>query len=292
MLLRSYSSLCVFVAAARGGEVLRCSHDACREHTPETPDPDCCGMRGHTFCAPGFEHSKFLSVAVGGKFKPPRGYFYECPSAYGGNTCCTPIGGTLQVGNGSAADDGRDDYPVDAIPIAEGLAGVGTCPVATLDALNRGRQSDLCREDYCDPEIVYKVCKDWTPCKASLVAAYGEEAGLKFDDACFKGVGVFIALAVVLPICFICLGVLIGKCCLQRRSRRRGAEERVAFTTAEGGVGGLTLGQLQPAQTAPHYDAEAVDPLARIETLKRLLDAGAIGEGEYHGMKAEMLSRI
>ena len=131
---------------------------------------------------------------------------------------------------------------------------------ATLDALNRGRQSGLCREDYCDPEIVYKVCKDWTPCKASLVAAYGEEAGLKFDDACFKGVGVFIALAVVLPICFICLGVLIGKCCLQRRSRRRGAEERVAFTvftTAEGGVGGLTLGQLQPAQTAPHYDAEA-----------------------------------
>ena len=107
---------------------------------------------------------------------------------------------------------------------------------ATLDALNRGRQSGLCREDYCDPEIVYKVCKDWTPCKASLVAAYGEEAGLKFDDACFKGVGVFIALAVVLPICFICLGVLIVKCCLQRRSRRRGAEERVAFTTAEARV--------------------------------------------------------
>ena len=34
------------------------------------------------------------------------------------------------------------------------------------------------------------------------------------------------------------------------------------------------------------------DPLARIEKLKALLDAGAIHEGEYHGMKAEMLSRV
>ena len=95
----------------------------------------------------------------------------------------------------------------------------------------------------------------------------------------------------------IAIAVLIAVGCLKRCHRRRGAEERIAFAAAEGGAaeGGaaaVQLGQLQPAQTAACYDAEAVDPQARIETLKRLLDAGAIGEGEYHGMKAEMLSRI
>ena len=35
-------------------EAGECERDACREHSPERKDNDCCGIVGQTWCAPGY----------------------------------------------------------------------------------------------------------------------------------------------------------------------------------------------------------------------------------------------
>ena len=179
-------------------------------------------------------------------------------------------------------------HPFDAPP------STGACPAETLDLLHKGVRSGLCREDFCSPEISVRMCKDWTACRQALVREWGDEAGMRMDSTCYQGVHFVVILVVALSLlgcCCICVGVFIGVRCWRGREawRSQQREERAGLTSGvQGATHSVELGQLP--QGSPGNPQE--DPLARIETLKKLLDAGAIGEGEYHGMKAEMLSRV
>ena len=411
----------------------QCVREACREFTPDHVDPDCCGLMGQTFCAPGYSHHKVLSFNQGGDWQPLPGFKYDCPDVlqtrdhggivYGGNTCCTPLSNHTQrwalrapdeppeecqpracsvslfhtevleytrsavqdsdccatAGGGACADgfvksslnetcdgvQGTELYCCTHRPsgpsrpaISDGAGGAlkqrgegededtlkgAACPAETLDLLDRGVSAGLCGYDYCSPDIVFAICRDWSACAAALRVHYPAKVGERAEQACYAGIGLAGILLLVLVHCLCCACCLGAVCVREQRRKVANAEERAGLTrNAEDGsstssstsstshagraaahdlarhpmavpamssaaaaadvqmVGGVAVpgGHLAPSANAEGRvlftsarKAEE-DPLARIEKLKALLDAGAIHEGEYHGMKAEMLSRV
>lgn len=73
-----------------------CYFNACEEFTPGSPDDDCCGFDGSTFCAEGYTHMKVRYDwqyatwvnAPEGFLSPENRCSTDAP--YSGNTCCTP----------------------------------------------------------------------------------------------------------------------------------------------------------------------------------------------------------
>jgi hypothetical protein len=326
MAAASLHMLALAVGARSGEENPGCVASACREYSPLMPDDNCCGMWGSTFCARGFAHSKVLSTVNGGSWRVEsgEGFFAGCPAFFGGITCCKPADHNLTCAPHACRDNGRFDRDCcgsnattrcaegyikhdlgthcygnpemrsyccepEAGRDSEDYGVVSTCPAETIKLLQAGIASGLCGDDYCSLEITYKLCKDWTECRVALVATYGEEAGKRTDERCQKATHGVAAAAVAIAVSvggLLCIGVCVGVRCYARcRRGGRSKEERASLTRTLPADGATRLDAFPPATFR--------DPTFQsIESLKKLLDQGALNQKEFDAKKAELLSRV
>ena len=271
MRLPKIAALASTVVAA----VQPCVQPACREFSALIQDPDCCGAFNQTFCAPGYVHSKILATTVGGSWIAPPGFYSEC---YGGNTCCTPI------------DNDSDPE-----------AGLSTCPGETIQKLVIGIHDGLCREDYCDPEIMYMLCRDFSACRVAISDTFGTAAGLRMEHGCAKGIGVVVVVLMLLALagcCCAAIGAWIGIRCYLKRRRGTAVEERAQLaprSTAASGAGSgaaATAASVELGQLEEQSDVDAIARIEALEGLKRLLDSGILTEDEWAEKKAQMLAHL
>ena len=80
-------------ASQEESQSLTCDFSACEEHSPGSPDNDCCGWDDQTFCPQGYIKSKVPTSQPGVRWiNAPAGFptDWGCPNTapYNGNTCC------------------------------------------------------------------------------------------------------------------------------------------------------------------------------------------------------------
>ena len=105
-------------ASQEESQSLTCDFSACEEHSPGSPDNDCCGWDDQTFCPQGYIKSKVLTSQPGVRWiNAPAGFptdwgGHVCSNTapYNGNTCChsaqTP---TLCIRDDSKCSSDGDD---------------------------------------------------------------------------------------------------------------------------------------------------------------------------------------